>query len=303
MMIGEMRATPRNPSLIPPAPDGGAGACQAAGLHDRRRSAGTPAAEIAHLEATLCRLVEAIPFGADPALDEYRASRSGEASYRTVVNRQVRAFLRYRRYVETGTRILDWGCRHAFDTCLVRMVNHGAAIDGCDLADSMVEGMRAFGQMRYTRLEHPWKLPYADGSFDRVIASGVLEHVPFPAASLAELWRVIEPDGYLIITFLPNRRSYTEFASRNILHSGQHHRLYSRAGVQRLLLDHGFEPVETGYHQVMPSLTMGHRALSRPWMGEAFRVLFKLDPWAERVWPLRLFAANLYAVGRRRRSL
>jgi SAM-dependent methyltransferase len=262
-----------------------------------------PLPEAAVFESAIRRLAATIPAGVDATLDDYRGSRSGEANYSTVLNRQVRAFLLYRHYAETGTRFLDWGCRHAFDSCLVRMVNSTATIDGCDVTETMVEATQAFARMRYMCLDHAWKLPYADAAFDRVICSGVLEHVPLPNASLDELYRVIEPDGHLIVTFLPNRRSYTEFASRNIIRTGQHHRLYSLAQIRRMLLDHGFEPVESGYHQVLPSLMMGHSALKWPWMGDAFRALFRLDPWAERIWPLRLFSANIYAIGRKRRSL
>ena len=90
----------------------------------------------------------------------------------------------------------------------------------------------------------------------------MLEHVPIPSASLRELNRIVENDGYLIITFLPNRWSYTEFALRNVFKHGQHRRLYSTSQLRQMLLDHGFERVEIGHHQLLPSLTMGHK-LSR----------------------------------------
>ncbi len=38
-------------------------------------------------------------------------------------------------------------------------------------------------------------LPFEDGSFDLVIASAVLEHVVDPARCVAEIWRVLKPDG------------------------------------------------------------------------------------------------------------
>ena len=206
----------------------------------------------------------------------------------------------YRRYAETGRRFLDWGCRHAWDACMVRIVNPDATIDGCDISQTMTDATKRFARLHYTPLDHSWRLPYDDASFDRVICSGVLEHVPIPSASLRELNRIVENDGYLIITFLPNRWSYTEFALRNVFKHGQHRRLYSTSQLRQMLLDHGFEPVEIGHHQLLPSLTMGHKSLKAAWLGDAFRTLFKLDPLAERIWPLRLFCANLYAVARKR---
>ncbi len=153
--------------------------------------------------------------------------------------------------------------------------------------------------MGYTQLLHPWKLPYADGSFDQVICSGVLEHAPFPASSLMELNRVMAENGVIVITFLPNRLSYTELVARRIVKSGQHRRLYALATLKRILLDHGFAPIEVGHHQVLPSLAMGHRTLRQPWLAKLARWLFQFDGVCERIWPLYLFSANLYAVARK----
>jgi len=43
-------------------------------------------------------------------------------------------------------------------------------------------------------------LPFADGSFDTVFSSQVLEHVPEPERMLAEMTRVLRPGGCLIVT-------------------------------------------------------------------------------------------------------
>lgn len=43
------------------------------------------------------------------------------------------------------------------------------------------------------------RLTYADGSFDRLIATHVLEHIPDPVAVLREWNRVVRPDGLLSI--------------------------------------------------------------------------------------------------------
>lgn len=252
------------------------------------------------IEAELRKLVAQITPGIDPVLDSYRASDIGDSSYSTTLNRQVRAFLLFQSYAVTGTRFLDWGCRHAWEACMIRMVNERATIKGCDITPEMAETTKQFSRMDYTQLDHAFRLPYADDSFDCVISSGVLEHVPVQNASLLELNRVIEPDGYLVITFLPNKLSYTEFACRHIFKEWFHRRLYSVPQLKRLLFENGFEPLTIGYHQVLPSLTAGHRMLRWSWMGAAGRQLFKLDSVAENIWPLKLFSANLYAIARKR---
>ena len=43
-------------------------------------------------------------------------------------------------------------------------------------------------------------LPFRDGAFDTVLSVQVLEHTPRPAALVAEMARVLAPDGILILT-------------------------------------------------------------------------------------------------------
>ena len=69
---------------------------------------------------------------------------------------------------------------------MVRMVNDQATIDGCDITETMADATKSFAGMRYTQLKQTWRLPFADNSFDRVICSGVLEHVPIVSASLTK---------------------------------------------------------------------------------------------------------------------
>jgi SAM-dependent methyltransferase len=45
------------------------------------------------------------------------------------------------------------------------------------------------------------RLPFQDGSFDVVLLSEVIEHVPDPGLVLAEIGRVLKPGGYLLITW------------------------------------------------------------------------------------------------------
>jgi SAM-dependent methyltransferase len=51
------------------------------------------------------------------------------------------------------------------------------------------------------------RLPYADGRFDLVLASGVIEHLPARSrrAQVDEYYRVLAPGGYIAILDTPNR--------------------------------------------------------------------------------------------------
>ena len=56
----------------------------------------------------------------------------------------------------------------------------------------LYEAFFEYSGLRYRRLEHSNLLPYEDSTFDMVIASGVLEHVPMDYESLKELYRVLK---------------------------------------------------------------------------------------------------------------
>ena len=52
-------------------------------------------------------------------------------------------------------------------------------------------------------------LPFADASFDTVVAWDVLEHVQSPTAMLAEIARVLRPGGHCLLTAI-NRRAWVD---------------------------------------------------------------------------------------------
>jgi ubiquinone/menaquinone biosynthesis C-methylase UbiE len=52
-------------------------------------------------------------------------------------------------------------------------------------------------------------LPFADASFDTVVAWDVIEHVQSPTAMLAEIARVLRPGGHCLITAI-NRRAWVD---------------------------------------------------------------------------------------------
>jgi ubiquinone/menaquinone biosynthesis C-methylase UbiE len=107
--------------------------------------------------------------------------------------------------VGPGDLVLDLGCgfgRHAFEAA-----RRGASVVALDAGPDEVAQVRAtLGAMvdaGELAPDHPatavqgdaLALPYADGTFDRVIASEVLEHIPDDVAAMRELARVLKPGG------------------------------------------------------------------------------------------------------------
>jgi len=76
------------------------------------------------------------------------------------------------------------------------------------------------------------EMQLSDNSFDTVLCVEVLEHVPYPAKALSEIYRVLKPGGHLILT-VPHM---------GYLHNEPHdYYRYTKYGLRVLLEDAGFE--------------------------------------------------------------
>jgi SAM-dependent methyltransferase len=106
-----------------------------------------------------------------------------------------------RRYLRPGIRLLDAGC------------GRGGAVEQVAAAEYRLMGV---DPDRRSLVEHRLplhvvpraagflgQLPFRSASFDLVISSWVLEHLPRPADAFAEAARVLRPGGHLI-TLAPN---------------------------------------------------------------------------------------------------
>ncbi|WP_313913018.1 class I SAM-dependent methyltransferase [Tahibacter sp.] len=229
--------------------------------------------------------------GADPYLAAKRALQTSGIEL-------ARAYAKVRAALLPGQCVLDWGCRHAALPWLAR-AEFGERIElhGCDVCAT--DDYAAFHTrcgLHYTRLAHPWRLPYPDAQFDTVLAGGTLEHVPNDGESLTELWRVLKPGGALLITHLPNTASWTEFISRLWFPAQAHARRYALNAFRQRLLHHGFDTVAAGHHQLMPSSLPA--AWRRPWLSRLVAAVQPLNA-LENVWPLRRFSATLWLIARR----
>lgn len=176
----------------------------------------------------------------------------------------------------TGARdldVLDVGCGQGID--VARYALSGARATGIDLTPRHVELTRAhlaaLGLEAKVELGDAENLPFADGSFDRVSSNGVLHHTPDMPAALAEILRVLRPDGEARI-IVYNKRSFhywlmqvawegvvhrkllRERSMAGVLSSGVEAssigarplvRVYSPRQLRGLLRAAGFERVET----------------------------------------------------------
>jgi SAM-dependent methyltransferase len=160
--------------------------------------------------------------------------------------------------VGPGDLVLDLGGgfgRHAFEAA-----RRGAAVIALDAGPDEVAQVRAtLGAMvdaGELTPEHPatavqgdaLALPFPDGTFDRVIASEVLEHIPDDVAAMRELARVLKPGGAMAVTVPRCGPEAVNWALSDEYHDtpGGHVRIYRRSTLERRLGSTGL--VATGHH-------------------------------------------------------
>lgn len=97
-------------------------------------------------------------------------------------------------YLQPGGRVLDIGCHQGelFDALQDRL-GFGVGIDPLTTP-------RATPRYVLLRTLFQGRLPLADSSLDAVVMLATLEHIQDPAGLARECWRVLRPNGRVVIT-------------------------------------------------------------------------------------------------------
>lgn len=163
-----------------------------------------------------------------------------------------------------GERVLDVGCGSG-DLALAaaRQVGGAGAVRGIDAAPEMVEVARRKARRRRLAVQFQVAaveaLPFPDASFDVVLSSLMMHHLPgdLRRRALAEIRRVLRPGGRMLIVDLDAAGRLPRpwepgwlVTRRHKLHK-QHPHAVSEvrargAALGDLLRDAGFEDVESG---------------------------------------------------------
>jgi SAM-dependent methyltransferase len=145
-----------------------------------------------------------------------------------------------------GRRVLDLGCRTG---ALTQHYAAGNEVVGVDVdQDALERAARRLG-IRTVWADVEEGLPFADGSFDVVVAGELLEHLADPAAAVAHVRRVLEPGG----SFVGSVPNAFRLKSRAAYALGRypadwdptHLQLFTPDALRRLLA--GFDAVEVRF--------------------------------------------------------
>ena len=183
-------------------------------------------------------------------------------------------------HIPAGARVLDAGCGRSLFTEIRR--DWPFSITAADVDLDLLRSRKAeHPQVRWAVAEaHP--LPFRDGAIDALFAGELIEHLPDPAAGVAEFRRVLRPGGTLILT-TPNRLRLANVADRSERpYSPDHLSELSYDEARALLVGEGFDIVaSTGVHlelmlnwlSPMPKLDRLQRGWNRPWAKPLMRAL------------------------------
>ncbi len=156
--------------------------------------------------------------------------------------------------VGPGTRFIDVGAgagRHSYEA-----LRRGADVIAFDLDAEELKGVEEmFGALEVAGEVPPTgtaavqpgtilDMPYEDGSFDVVLASEILEHVPEDDQAISELVRILRPGGVLAVTvprWLPERVCWA-LSDEYHANEGGHIRIYKADELRAKVRDAGMVP-------------------------------------------------------------
>ena len=112
-----------------------------------------------------------------------------------------------------GETILDVGCGNARD--IKQIVSSGATVVGVDSSQGMIDAaMRDLTEAESVNVQleigDVTMLRFPAESFDKILCSEVIEHVPDLERAISEMYRVLKPGGCLVVSS-PNRHSWYGF--------------------------------------------------------------------------------------------
>ena len=106
----------------------------------------------------------------------------------------------FKEWMGKNKKVLDMGCR---DGILTRHFIEHNEVTGLDIDKQALEACRESLKIKTKWADFSLQIPIPTSSFDVVVAGEVIEHLPYPEITIAEISRILKPEG-LFIGSVPN---------------------------------------------------------------------------------------------------
>jgi ubiquinone/menaquinone biosynthesis C-methylase UbiE len=218
-------------------------------------------------------------------------------------------------YEDSNLRVLDLGCGHGYNTCIMGCLLTQSRITGVDY----IQGYKKTWNLIRTKgfktnfvNSDARSLPFEDSSFDIVITWGLLEHIGEERTSqisykeiqleeqrcVREVYRVLRPNGFFVLNYLPNKYSYIEFIT-NHFKTYSHAKKFTKREISSLLGGNHFQLIDISRVHLVPSLyhIMGD-AIGNV-LNKSSNLLYSLDRLLLRT-PICLLAQDFEVVAKKK---
>jgi SAM-dependent methyltransferase len=186
---------------------------------------------------------------------------------------------------------LEVGCGDGALLCELHSRGYGGRLSGVEITQAAVEIARVRSEIDSVERYDGAHLPVADNAYDLGILSHVLEHVPDPAALLAEVGRVCRA----VVVEVPLEANWSARRARKRAQAAEvgHLQRLSRSTVRAIVADAGLsigaeldDPLPVGVHQFFARTSATRFAARAKWALRAG--LHRVAPFAAR----RLFTLH-----------
>lgn len=141
-------------------------------------------------------------------------------------------------FVKPGMKVLDAGCGEG--TLSVMMANKGAIVTGTDISKPNIEESKRFAKNQNVDVHFQESdienLPFDDNTFDLVVSSHVLEHIPDFDKGLNEVMRVTKKFAVVAIPTAINGLSFVQVGGGQYYVKGPRSFLALPIGIVRTII-------------------------------------------------------------------
>jgi ubiquinone/menaquinone biosynthesis C-methylase UbiE len=162
--------------------------------------------------------------------------------------------------VAAGDHVLEIGMGNGAYVTMITSAAEGVRYTGCDFSETMIAEAEARNKELIDAgiasfiLTEAKSLPFPDRHFDKVVTVNTVYFWEDPAAELAEIKRVLQPGGRLVMGIRP------EWCMKSLPFTAYGFTMYSAKAIRTLLEENGFKVADVAEHTEQPQ-SMGDMSI------------------------------------------